>query len=279
MNDKHYQNRTVIITGASAGVGAACAQRFARAGANLVLVARGDKALTDFADSLRPSTKVLTVAMDVSCEEDCKSLVEKSLQEFGAIHLLINNAGLHHRGNVVTQTATNLAQMVDVNLRAPIYLTSLALPHIEAAGGGAVVMIGSLAGRSPMRGAATYAATKAGLKAFTHSLADEMAGTGIKVALVAPGPIDTAFIMDSIDEVEDIVYSQPMSTTAQVADAVFDAAEGEEIEICLPAMSGRLSHLAYLFPRLRRTLRPRLEKIGARNKDKYRNRSTQPESN
>ena len=267
-----FAGKTVIITGASAGVGAACAECFADQGANLVLVARGEDALNRSAEALRPRAKILTVAMDVADEDACAGLVEKTLAEFGAIHVLVNNAGLHHRGDFAGQTPANMAQMIDVNLRAPVYLTGLALPHILAAGGGAVVMVGSLAGRTPMRGAATYASTKAGLRAFTHSLAEELADRDISVGLVSPGPIDTAFIMDSLDEVEDIVYSQPMSTAAEVAKAVVAVASGEELEVCLPAFSGKLTNLSYLFPKQRQKMRPSLEKKGAKNKEKYRTR-------
>jgi short-subunit dehydrogenase len=277
MQNSSYKDRTVIITGASAGVGAACAQQFAERGANLVLVARGEAALNAFADTLRPQTNVLTVAMDVANEADCDTLIDKALAQFSDIHVLVNNAGLHHRGDVTAQTPANLVQMVDVNLRAPIYLTARVIPHIQQAGGGAVVMVGSLAGRTPIRGAATYAATKAGLKSFTHSLADELADSNINIGLVSPGPIDTAFIMDSIDEVEDIVYSQPMSTAEQVAEAVVAMAGGAGIEICLPAASGRLTHLSYLFPALRRKLRPALQKKGAKNKARYRKQPSQQE--
>ena len=273
MSDTDFNGKTVIITGASAGVGAACAELFADLGAKLVLAARGEEALNRFADTLRGKTKVTTVAMDVASEEGCETLIYRALAEYSDIHVLVNNAGLHHRGNFESQTPGNMAQMVDVNLRAPIYLTGLALPHIRRAGGGAVVMVGSLAGRTPLQGAATYASTKAGLKAFTASLADELTDSGINVGVVSPGPIDTAFIMDSIDEVEDIVYSQPMSTAEQVAEAVAAIARGESIEICLPAMSGKLTTLSYLFPWLRRTMRPALYRKGARNKEKYRNRA------
>ena len=162
--------------------------------------------------------------------------------------------------------------MVEVNLRAPLVLSALATPYIEQAGGGAIVMMGSLAGRTPMQGAATYAATKAGLRSFTYSFADEVVERGIHVGLVSPGPIDTGFIMDEIDEVEDIVFSQPMSTAAEVAEAVLSVALGEETEICLPALSGRMATLSYLFPGLRRRLRPKLYAMGRKNKDKYRNR-------
>ena len=272
MSTSNFKDKTVIITGASAGVGAACAELFANLGARLVLSARGEEALNVFADTLRDKTSVLAIPMDVADEAGCQALIEQAATEYGAIHVLVNNAGAHHRGAVETQTPANMAQMVDVNLRAPIYLTALALPHIRNAGGGAVVMVGSLAGRTPMQGAATYASTKAGLKAFTHSLADELMDSGINIGVVSPGPIDTAFIMGSIDEVEDIVYSQPMSTAGEVAEAVMAVANGESVEICLPTMSGRLTNLSYLFPRLRRKLRPSLYKKGAKNKEKYRNR-------
>ena len=272
MSTSNFKDKTVIITGASTGVGAACAELFANLGARLVLSARGEEALNVFADTLRDKTSVLAIPMDVADEAGCQALIEQAATEYGAIHVLVNNAGAHHRGAVETQTPANMAQMVDVNLRAPIYLTALALPHIRNAGGGAVVMVGSLAGRTPMQGAATYASTKAGLKAFTHSLADELMDSGINIGVVSPGPIDTAFIMDSIDEVEDIVYSQPMSTAGEVAEAVMAVANGESVEICLPTMSGRLTNLSYLFPRLRRKLRPSLYKKGAKNKEKYRDR-------
>jgi short-subunit dehydrogenase len=272
MSTSNFKDKTVIITGASAGVGAACAELFANLGARLVLSARGEEALNVFADTLRDKTSVLAIPMDVADEAGCQALIEQAATEYGAIHVLVNNAGAHHRGAVETQTPANMAQMVDVNLRAPIYLTALALPHIRNAGGGAVVMVGSLAGRTPMQGAATYASTKAGLKAFTHSLADELMDSGINIGVVSPGPIDTAFIMDSIDEVEDIVYSQPMSTAGEVAEAVMAVANGESVEICLPTMSGRLTNLSYLSPWLRRKLRPSLYKKGAKNKEKYRDR-------
>ena len=273
MSTTSFKDKTVIITGASAGVGAACARLFARHGAKLVLVARGEKALNNFADTLRGQTKVMTVTMDVANETACINLIEAAASKFGAIHVLINNAGLHHRGDFVSQTPENMAQMVDVNLRAPLFLTGLALPHIKKCGGGAVVMVGSLAGRAPLQGASTYASTKAGIRAFAYSLADELMGTGIHVGVVSPGPIDTAFIMDSIDEVEDIVYSQRMSSAEEVASAVLAIAEGEQVEISLPASAGWLTTLGYLLPGLRRGLRPALYAKGRKNKEKYRNRT------
>jgi hypothetical protein len=162
--------------------------------------------------------------------------------------------------------------MVDINIRAPLMMSCAAIPYLRKAGGGSIVMVGSLAGMAPLQGAATYSGTKAGLRAFAYALADEMRGTGIHVGVVSPGPVDTGFIMDEIDNVEDIVFSQPMSSAGEVADAVLSIAAGEKLEIPLPAASGKMVNLGYLFPWLRRYLRPKLYAKGRKNKNKYRNR-------
>ncbi len=267
-----FNGKTVIITGASAGVGAACARAFAGEGANLVLAARGRPALDAIATELAPATDVLAIPMDVADDQACVDLLSQAESRFGSVDVLVNNAGVHHRGPVRAVDTASITTMVDVNLRAPLLLTSVALPYLERAGGGAVVMVGSLAGRTPVQGAATYAATKAGLRAFTHGLADELQDSTLHVGVVSPGPIDTGFIMDEIDEVEDIVFSQPMSTAEEVAQAVLSVAAGEHTEICLPAVSGRLTNLSYLSPGLRRRLRPRLAARGRKNKERYRSR-------
>ena len=279
MDVLYYHNKTVIITGASAGVGAACARAFAQRGSNLVLAARGEEALLAITRELQQLTPVLPVVMDVSNIDDCNQLIKKALEKFGGIHILINNAGLHHRGDVESRTPQELMAMVDVNLRAPIQLSAEALPYILESGIGAIIMVGSLAGRTPLQGAATYAASKAGLRAFTYALADELQGTGIAVGLVSPGPIDTGFIMDKIDQVEDIVYSQPMSTAQQVADRVLQLLDGKHIEIAMPWLSGKLTTLSYLSTTLRRMTRGLFYALGRFNKRKYRRRAKQSAAN
>lgn len=275
MDALYYHNKTVIITGASAGVGAACARAFAERGSNLVLAARGEEALMAITRELQQLTPVLPVIMDVANIDDCAQLMKKAVAKFGAIHILINNAGLHHRGNVESRTPQELMAMVDVNLRAPIQLSAEALPYILESGSGAIIMVGSLAGRTPLQGAATYAATKAGLRAFTYALADELQDTDIAVGLVSPGPIDTGFIMDNIDQVEDIVYSQPMSSAQQVADRVLQLLDGNNIEIAMPWLSGKLTTLTSLSTTLRRMTRGLMYAIGRKNKRKYRRRASQ----
>jgi short-subunit dehydrogenase len=216
--DGDFKEKTVIITGGSEGVGAATARKFAAAGANLVLAARGKKKLEKIAEELRQVTRVEIFVLDVADADGCANLLRKADFEFGKIHILVNNAGFHARGPVETVSTDDLGKMIDVNLKAPIILSRLALRYLRESGeGGAIINVGSLAGRTPVPGAATYSASKSGLRAFTYALAEELRESGIKLAVVSPGPIDTGFIMSNLDVVTDLTFSQPLSTADQVA--------------------------------------------------------------
>ncbi|MDX1517848.1 MAG: SDR family NAD(P)-dependent oxidoreductase [Woeseiaceae bacterium] len=261
-----FNNKTVIITGASEGVGAATARKFAEAGANLMLVARGKKKLEAIAAELRDKTQVEIFAMDVSDPEACVNVFKKADFEFGRIDVLVNNAGFHARGNVDSVSPEDLGRMIDVNLRAPIMLTRIALPYIRDAGGGAIINVGSLAGRAPIPGSTAYSASKSGLRAFTYAIAEEMPNSKIKFAIVSPGPIDTGFIMSDIDKVSDLTFSQPISTADDVAQAILDLCGNNQREQSMPAISGVLTTVSYLFPWLARKMRPWLEKRGQQTK-------------
>ena len=261
-----FNNKTVIITGGSEGVGAAAARLFAEAGANLMLVARNKKNLDAIAEELRAKTRVEVFAMDVSDAEACVSVFKKAAFEFGSINVLVNNAGYHKRGNVEDVEATELGNIIDVNLKAPIMLSRIALPYLREAGEGAIINVGSLAGRAPIPGSAGYAASKAGLRSFTYALGMEVADSNIKLAVVSPGPIDTGFIMDDIDATSDLTFSQPISTAGEVAQAILDLCSNNVKEQSMPVKSGFLTMIMYLFPGLGPKIRPMLEKKGAKVK-------------
>jgi len=273
-----FNNKTVIITGGSEGVGAATARMFAEAGANLMLVARNKKNLDAIAEELRAKTKVEVFAMDVSDAEACVDVFKKAAFEFGRVDVLVNNAGYHKRGLVEEIDPTDLAAMIDVNLKAPIMLSRIALPYLREAGGGAIINVGSLAGRAPIPGSAGYAATKAGLRSFTYALGIELADSNIKLAVVSPGPIDTGFIMADIDATSDLTFSQPISTAEQVAQAVLDLCGNNLREQSMPKISGFLTTLMYLFPGLNPMVRPMLERKGAKVKAKLKAEQKRHES-
>lgn len=263
-----FENRTVVVTGASSGVGAAAARLFAREGARVVLAARTAGALEVVAKEI--GERALPVPTDVADPEQARALVERSIEATGSIHVLVNNAGYNHRGPVVDADPAELARVVDVNLRAPILLTRFALPHLRQHESASVVNVASIAGQVPLPGEATYSATKFGLRGFSMALAEELRGSGVRVSIVSPGPIDTGFITRDIDEVPDLVFSQPMSSAEEIAEAVVECAHDGRLERTIPRLSGALATAGYLVPELPRLLRPLLDWQGRRGKARYR---------
>ena len=262
-----FENQVVIITGASAGVGEACARQFAKAGATVVLAARSIKELNELAQELGHGA--MAVKTDVAKLEDCKALIDKTVEQFGRIDVLVNNAGYHERGDVAEADLAGLDQTIDVNLKGPIRLSKLALPYLLKAPQGAIINVASLAGRFPLEGEATYSCSKFGLRAFSLALAEELNETAVTVSLVSPGPIDTAFIMDHIEDVPDMVFSQPMSTADEIAAAILQCAMDGKRERAIPAFSGVLATAGYLLPGLRKVLKPALLAKGAKEKKRY----------
>lgn len=265
MPTERFTGRRVLITGASSGVGAAAARAFAAEGAEVVLAARS----ADKLDALAGELGALAIAADVSETGQCRMLIEKTVEARGGLDILVNNAGCNYRGSLETVADGDLAKIIDTNLRAPILLTRLALPHLRA-GGGAVVNVASIAGQIPLPGEATYSASKFGLRAFTRALAEELRGTGVTVSAVSPGPIATGFILEDPDKVPDIVFSQPMSTAEQVAAVVLDCAADGRVERSIPVSSHVLATVGYLWPSMPRLMRPLMERKGRREKAKYR---------
>jgi short-subunit dehydrogenase len=265
---QRFLDRTVLVTGASSGVGEAAARLFAEEGARVLLVARTASALETIAKEI--GERATAIPTDVSDGDQVQALVNRVLHDAGDLHVLVNNAAFNHRGELLDADPAALAHIVDVNLKAPILLTRAFLPHLVKHAKANVVNVASIAGQVPLPGEATYSATKFGLRGFSMSIAEELRETSVRVSLVSPGPIDTGFLTDDIDAVPDLVFSQPMSTAEEVARAVLDCAHDGRLERTLPRLSGTLATAGYLMPDLPRLLRPFLESQGRRAKAKYR---------
>jgi hypothetical protein len=270
MQGRSFRDKTIVITGASAGIGLACARRFAADGARVVLAARGVADLEAAAAEIEAAGgQAIAVPGDVADLAAAAALIDRAVAETGAVHVLINNAGFNARGPIEDHDAATLARVVAVNLAAPIALCRLALPHLQRSRG-AIVNVASLAGRLPLPNEAVYSATKFGLRAFSFAIADELAASGIRVAVVSPGPVETGFLLGALDEVPDVVLSQPLRTADEIAALVYASAADGKRERVPERLGGWLTTLGYLAPSLRRALTPLMERRGRRAKQRLR---------
>lgn len=271
---RRFSGKVVIVTGASKvdGIGAAAAQRFADEGASIAVTARGAAGLEAVAAQIRArGGKARAFPADLTDVAACEALLGDVLRELGGLDVLVNNAGANTRGPVEHQDARALANIIEVNLIAPIVLTRLALPYLRVRGG-AIVQIASIAGQIPLDGEATYSASKFGLRAFTFALREELAGTGVKVAVVSPGPVETGFLLEDLDHVPDVIFAQPMSTADQIAALVIEAAVDGKRERTIPLQTGVLARLGAAVPALRRLLIPAMARKGHAAKEAFRAR-------
>lgn len=183
-----FKNKVIIVTGASSGIGKACAEEFAKRGANLVLAARQYVTLCEITADLekRYGIKAIAVQTDVSKEEDCKLLIKQALITFNSIDILINNAGLSMRALFNELDLSVLKNLMDVNFWGTVYCTKYALPEILKTKG-SVVGVSSIAGYRGLPGRTGYSSSKFAMNGFMESLRTELLKTGVHVMVACPG--------------------------------------------------------------------------------------------
>ena len=185
---KFLENKVVILTGASRGLGAVMARHLAEAEARLVLVARSADKLAETARSLGGDPLCMTC--DVTSASDRRALLARTMQEYGKVDVLVNNAGVEELGIYAEQDPAVFERILATNLLAPMQLAREVLPSMLAHGSGHIVNIASLAGRTGMPFGAAYAGSKGGLAEWSISLAAELAGSGVAVSVICPGFVD-----------------------------------------------------------------------------------------
>lgn len=183
-----FKNKVVIITGASSGIGRACAEELAKRGANLVLAARQYVTLCEITAELEAKyqIKALAVQTDVSKEEDCEFLIKQAISTFGKIDVLINNAGLSMRALFNDLDLSVIKNLMDVNFWGTVYCTKYALPEILKVKG-SVVGVSSIAGYRGLPGRTGYSSSKFAMNGFMEALRTELLKTGVHVMVACPG--------------------------------------------------------------------------------------------
>ncbi len=188
------RGKTVLITGASSGIGRACARRFAADGARVVAWARREDRLRQLADELRDAGAVVTAGVDVRDRAAVFQAAEALVADHGVPDVLLNNAGLAAGLDPVQEgDPEDWDRMIDTNLKGLLNVTRALLPRMIAQGRGHVINIGSTAGHLAYPRGNVYCATKFGVKALTEGVSLDLAGTPIRVSSVDPGMVETEF--------------------------------------------------------------------------------------
>jgi len=228
LNDK-----IVIITGASSGIGKSLAYEFAKRGANLVLGARQFVTLCEITQDLEKQFNIKAVAVqcDVTVEEDCAHLIKQTLLTFGKIDVLVNNAGISMRALFKDADIKVLKSVMDVNFWGTVYCTKYALPEILKTKG-SIVGVSSIAGVKGLPGRTGYSASKFAMNGFLDALRVENLKTGIHVLTACPGFTasnirNTALAADGTQQGESTLHEEKMMTADAVAAAIADGVENK----------------------------------------------------
>lgn len=248
------RDKTVIITGASSGIGRACAFAFAKEGCRLVLAARDIQKLGEVAaESRRLGAEALAVQTDIAIEDDCRNLINMAIEHFGQIDILINNAGMSMRALFENTALTVLKRLMDVNFWGAVYCTKYALPYLLESKG-SVVGISSIAGFKGLPGRTGYSASKFALNGFLETLRIENRKKGLHVLICAPGFTasnirNTALKEDGSAQSESPRDEAKMMQPEEVAAHIIKAIKKRKPLIVLTAQGKMTVLLNKLFPK------------------------------
>ena len=215
---KIKKNHTVLLTGASGGLGRVFAREFAKREVNLALVAYPGNELESLRKQLeREGVKALCMSADVSDSEQRKTIIAKTEEEFGQVDILVNNAGVEYTSPLPNLTEKELIQVLRVNLEAPMALSRLVMPGMLERKTGHILNISSLAGKSGPALQEPYAASKAGLVGFTTSLRASLHNTGVSASVICPGFVEAG------------IYERLKNATGQQAPALLGTVSPDKV--------------------------------------------------
>jgi short-subunit dehydrogenase len=238
--------KVAIVTGASEGIGAACAAELGRAGARLSLAARSEPGL----ERAAPPGALIT-AGDLTLAETRRRVVERTLERFGAIDILVNNAGVGSYVPSWCAPMEDARRLMELNFFAPLEMVQLVAPHMRARGGGTVVNVSSIGGKMTLPWATLYSASKYALGSLTEGLRMELRRDGIKTMLVCPAFVKTGFQQHVLggEAPAAVIRGRRFAITAEdCAVAIRRGLERDARTVLAPRSGWLLVALARLFP-------------------------------
>ena len=220
--------KTVIITGASRGIGAATAKKFAQNKYNVVVCYNKNKDKAILLEKELYSlgaNSVLLVQADVSMPSECKKIIEKTIEQYKSVNVLVNNAGISLTGLLIDMRDSDILKLINTNLNSCVFLSKEVLKHMLSNHSGAIVNVSSMWGINGASCESVYSASKGGIVSFTKALAKEVGLSGVRVNAVAPGVIDTdmngCYSKEDIKELEAKTALGRMGRKEEVADVIY----------------------------------------------------------
>jgi uncharacterized protein len=254
----YWQNKAVLVTGGSSGLGRVIAEHFVRSGAKVAIVGLEAEAVARTESEMRAAGgDVLGIPADIIRQEDVDRLIAQTLERFGQLDVLVNNAGRSMRGKVLDTTPEQFRELMELNLIALVRMTRAAVPELLKRCGH-VVNIGSLAAKSAARWVGAYPATKFAVAAYSQQLRLELGPQGLHVLLVCPGPIERKdsrlYPLAGLEDVPDSARRPGAGVKTKaippgvLAQAILNACEQRRPEIVMPGKARLLFAIAQLWP-------------------------------
>lgn len=249
-----FADKVIIVTGASSGIGLASARLFATEGAKVVLAARSIDKLTALASQMAPDERILCVKCDVSVEEECKNLIDKTVERFGRVDILVNNAGISMRAMVKDLDFKVIHSLMDVNFWGTVYCTKYALPYLLESKGSVVGVI-SIAGYSALPARSGYSSSKYAIRGFLDCLRIEHLKDGLNVLVFAPGYTSSnvrnaALTADGSPQGDTPLEEGKLMSAEEVAARMAKALRKRKSEVILTTLGKATVLFHRLFPRL-----------------------------
>ncbi len=225
MIKKNLESKVALVTGASSGIGKSVCERFAGEGLDLALAARREEKLESIADELRESwgVKTLVIPTDVGLEKEVGEMVEKTVEEYGRLDIVVNNAGVIRYGKIEEFSTEDYKTMMETNCDGMFYTTRAALPHLKKSDGN-LIFIGSFDANHPRSFNPIYAATKWWTRGFAHSIESIVGGDGIAVTLVNPSEVRTDIKDGKGKKYKEKFDPEEVIDPEEIAEAVYFAA-------------------------------------------------------
>ncbi len=249
------KDKVIIITGASSGIGRACAFAFANAGCKVMLAARDAEKLSAITEKIKKQNGIASFhKTDVSKEEDCKNLINETISQFGKIDLLLNNAGISMRAVFADVDLNVIRQLMDINFWGTVYCTRYAMSEILK-NKGSIIGVSSIAGYKGLPGRTGYSSSKFAMKGFLESLRIENLKTGIHVMIVCPGYTasnirNTALNKQGNQQGETPFDESKLMSAEKVADEIVNGIVKKKRTVLLTAQGKLTVLLNNFFPKL-----------------------------